>query len=113
MGFLFFGFGSILSPLVKRIPDVGTLIGYILRLGFFASPAMYPMSRMSGLHYKVNEYNPFAYFVESARLLLEVESVFESLNPLHFILIVMILLILTIIGFKRIDFLRWRMTTWS
>lgn len=113
MGFLFFGFGSILSPLVKRIPDVGTLIGYILRLGFFASPAMYPMSRMSGLHYKVNEYNPFAYFVESARLLLEVESVFESLNPLHFILIIMILLILTIIGFKRIDFLRWRMTTWS
>jgi|TARA_B110001452_G_C15232787_1_gene426937 lipopolysaccharide transport system permease protein len=113
MGFLFFGFGSILSPLVKRIPDIGTLIGYVLRLGFFASPAMYPMSRMTGLHYNFNEYNPFAYFAESARLLLGVDSVFESLNPLHFLLIVTVLVLLTIIGFKRIDFLRWRMTTWS
>ena len=113
MGFLFFGFGVIISPIVNQIPDLQNVISYMLRLGFYVSPAMYPMQRMEGLHYRINEYNPFAYFAEFARYLTGVDSVFSALNHLVFIAILTLLAIATYIGLVRIDRLRWRMTTWS
>jgi ABC-type polysaccharide/polyol phosphate export permease len=113
MGILFFGVGTILSPLVRRIPDFLTVIQYVLRLGFYISPAMYPMARMEGIHFKANEFNPFAYFAELARYLTGAESVFPNLNFYVFIIFVLMMALLTIIGFRRIDHLRWRMTSWS
>ena len=113
MGFMFFGFGVIISPLVNQIPDLQNVISYMLRLGFYVSPAMYPMERMEGLHYQLNELNPFAYFAEFARYLTGVDSAFTSLNIGVFLGILSFLSLFTYIGLRRIDKLRWRMTTWS
>ena len=113
MGFLSFGLGSIISPAVARIPDIKTIVGYVLRLGFYASPALYPMYKMTGTHYLVNTYNPFAFFAELGRDILGIKSVFNDLSTISFSIILSVLLIFTIIGFARIDYLRWRMTTWS
>lgn len=113
MGFLFFGFGVVISPIVNQIPDLQNVISYVLRLGFYVSPAMYPMARMEGIHYKVNEYNPFAYFAELARYLSDIDSTFMDLNLFTFGVIVSLLSLMTYIGLMRIDNLRWRMTTWS
>lgn len=113
MGFMFFGFGVIISPMVNQIPDLQNVISYMLRLGFYVSPAMYPMERMEGLHFQLNELNPFAYFAEFARYLTGVDSAFISLNLEAFIGILVSLSVFTYIGLKRIDQLRWRMTTWS
>ncbi len=113
MGFLFFGLGVIISPTVNQIPDLQNVISYVLRLGFYVSPAMYPMQRMEGLHYQVNEYNPFAYFAELARYLAGVDSSFPELSISIFCALVGVLIVSTYIGLVRIDKLRWRMTTWS
>ncbi|RJU90129.1 MAG: hypothetical protein DWC07_04435 [Candidatus Poseidoniales archaeon] len=113
MGFLMFGLGVLLSPYTNLIPDLQNVISYGLRLGFYASPAMYPMARMEGFHYRVNQYNPFAYFVEFGRYLANVDSTFLDLNPNFFAALVVALLLLTVVGLRRVDGLRWRMTTWS
>ncbi len=113
MGLLFFGLGVVIAPIAKRIPDIETVIKYVLRIGFYASPAMYPMAKMTGIHYKVMEYNPFSYFVELSRLFGGAESEFENLSMVRFFIFTSLLVIVTIIGIKRIDKLRWRMTTWS
>ena len=113
MGFMFFGLGVIISPLVNQIPDLQNVISYMLRLGFYVSPAMYPMERMEGLHYRLNEFNPFSYFAEFARYLTDVDSAFTSLNFGVFLGILSLLSLFTYIGLRRIDKLRWRMTTWS
>jgi ABC-2 type transport system permease protein len=113
MGMLFFGFGVLISPIPKRIPDFETIIKYILRIGFYASPAMYPMVKMTGLHYRIMEYNPFSYFVEYARYLAGSDSVFLSLDKAIFVFFITLLTLMMVIGLKRVDRLRWRMTTWS
>lgn len=113
MGFLFFGVGVVISPIVNQIPDLQNVVSYMLRLGFYVSPAMYPMERMEGLHYEINHYNPFAYFAELARYLAGVDSTFPDLSMLVFGSLLLVLGLSTYIGLVRIDKLRWRMTTWS
>ena len=37
----------------RRIPDVSNAVRYFLILYFYMSPALYPLSKTSGLHYKI------------------------------------------------------------
>lgn len=110
---LFFGLGASIAPIVNRIPDLKNIISYVLRIGFYASPAMYPMSLMVGLHYEINKFNPFAYVAETVREIMGLESTYNQLDPTLFYIHLIVLFFLTIIGIKRADELRWRMTTWS
>ena len=111
-GVLFFGVGASIAPLVSKIPDLKNLLSYILRLGFYTSPAMYPMSRMVGLHYKINEFNPFAYQAEFVRGLLNLDSMFYALDRYVLTLILLLVFVLTLYGIRKYDQLRWRMTAW-
>ncbi len=113
IGFLSEGLGMNLAPIAKNIPDLKNVVNYILMVLFFASPALYPMSFSSGLHYRLNEFHPFPYFVELSRYFAELDSVILDLDNRIFALFSLILVILTIRGYSIIDKLRWRMTTWS
>ncbi len=113
LGFMFFGLGLVVSPVVTKITDLKALVKYVLRLGFYASPTMIPMHKMSGIHYQINEYNPFSYYVELTRHYSGLQSKFTELDFGLCVSIFVIMLALTIIGIMRIDNLRWRMTTWS
>ena len=110
---LFFGIGASIAPIVSKIPDLKNLVSYALRVGFYASPAMYPMSLMTGLHYKINEFNPFAYLAELVRSMMGLESTFNQLNQNMFFILCLLLVIMTAYGIRRFDALRWRMTTWA
>ena len=37
MGLLFFGLGVVIAPIAKRIPDIETVIKYVLRIGFYVT----------------------------------------------------------------------------
>jgi ABC-2 type transport system permease protein len=113
IGFLSEGLGMNLAPIVKNIPDISNLVNYILMVLFFASPALYPMSFTTGIHYKLNELNPFTYFVETSRFFADLDSVILELDLRIYGLFLLILGILTFRGYFLIDKLRWRMTTWS
>ena len=113
IGLLGEGFGLNFSKLAHIIPDIKKIINYTLMLGFFVFSSIYPMSYCTGIHYKINEYNPFSYFVELSRDFFQLESVFDDLDVRIFMTIILLLFVMTIRGYKMIDNLRWEVTSWT
>lgn len=113
IGFLFEGFGITFFLAVKRIPDLNNIFRYFLQLLFFASPCLYPMSRTTGLHYQLNEFNPYSYFVEFVRLAFELDSVFEILDMKIFSTFLLFLIALSFRGYSSIDNFRWEVSRWG
>jgi|TARA_B100000287_G_scaffold434766_1_gene500300 ABC-type polysaccharide/polyol phosphate export permease len=112
IGILGEGFGLNLASLARRIPDFRNFVNYFLLLLFYGSPALYPMSVTTGIHYRINEFNPYSYFVESSRYFAGLDSVILDLDWKIFASMVAILILLTFRGYSGIDGLRWKVTTW-
>ena len=113
LGIFSFGLGLMISPLTMKIPDLNSIISYTLRLGFFVSPTMYPMTKMKGIHYTFNEFNPFSYFAEATRYYSGTPSTYSQLDFTIFAALVTVLTIITVIAISKYDSRRWRLTTWS
>ena len=113
MGILAEGVGFNLSKVIRRIPDFDNLIRYFLLLMFFGSPVLYSMSFTTGLHYTINGYNPFTYFVELVRHTSGVESVFFDLSSNVMFFMMTLTSLLALRGFYQIDKLRWEVSSWS
>ena len=113
IGIVFEGVALNLSALQRRFADLRIIINHFIRLMFFAGPVLYTMKAISGIHYRVNEYNPFTYFVEFVRNIAEVENDLTNLDYRIFIIYSIFLLFLTIRGYSKIDNLRWELSTWS
>ncbi len=113
IGILFEGLGQNFAMAAKRVPDINNIIHHFLRFMFYASPVLYPMTLTSGIHYTLNEWNPFTYFVELSRHLAGLDSVYSDLNSGIFVAYLTILVIMTIRGFSRIDKNRWELSAWS
>ena len=102
-----------LYMVTKKIPDITNVVKHSLRFMFFAGPVLYQMSLMEGLHYKFNEFNPFAYFAETSRYVAGIESVILDLDMRIFSLMILVLLSLSLRGYSQIDRNRWRMSSWT
>ena len=113
LGIVSEGFGLNLTLVVKRIPDVGYLVTYFLMLMFFGSPVLYPMSATNGLHYKINQFNPFSFFVETSRLASDLDSVILEIGSEIIIPIMTLLLLLSARGYSSMDKQRWEVSRWS
>lgn len=113
MAILFLGVGLIFSRVIQKIPDLGAILSWILRLGFFISPAIIPMWKMRGLHFEFNLYNPFAYFSEGTRMIAGETSMFDSFNTWLIVTWISSLTLIAAWAFYRFDNLRWRVSTWS
>ncbi len=113
VGILSQGTGMNLTMLTKRIPDLRKIISYGLRVFFYMSPCLYPMSKTTGLHYEILTYNPYSYFVEWVRLVANLESEFHELDMRLFSVIVLCLMFFTIRGIYSVDSNRWETSTWT
>lgn len=113
IGIIFEGVSLNLSSLQRRFADLKIIINHFLRMMFFAGPVLYSMKSISGIHYKINEFNPFTYFVELVRNVSDVENNFTELDDRIFLAYFIILLLLAIRGYSRIDNHRWELSTWS
>jgi ABC-type polysaccharide/polyol phosphate export permease len=113
LGLVSEGFGLNLSLVVRKTPDISNIINYFLLLMFFGSPVLYPMTRMEGLHYKINEYNPLTYFIESSRYVLQLDSVLELLDPIIGVAIVVTVFLISVRGYFSVDKVRWEVSSWS
>lgn len=113
LGIIAEGFGLNLTLVVKRIPDVGYLVTYFLMLMFFGSPVLYPMSATNGLHYKINQFNPFSFFVETSRFASDLDSVILEIGNEIIVPIMTLLLLLSARGYASIDKQRWEVSSWS
>jgi lipopolysaccharide transport system permease protein len=113
IGIMAEGFGLNLALTVRKIPDIGNIINYFLLLMFFGSPVLYPMELTEGLHYTINEYNPFSFFVEYSRWNMDLSSEIFNIEPTNIIFIMLILGFLAIRGLMSLDNLRWKVSNWS
>jgi len=113
LGIVSEGFGLSFSIIVKRIPDLGNLINYFLLLMFFGSPVLYPLNMTTGLHYEVNKFNPFSYFVEIVREYAGVGSAINDLDNITIFIISTIVVLISYKGFSSLDKIRWEVSTWS
>ena len=110
---MWYGLGSMLSPVGVKIPDTKTLVNYFGLLMFFGSPALYSLGQTSGLHRQICLYNPFTYLVEFARaIILDSEDylLLDFKVGFSYLIIFSAVLIISII---RFDSNRWKYTTWS
>ena len=113
VGLIFEGIGLSLSLLMKRIPDLVNVTNLFLRLMFFAGPVMYPMVATEGIHYTINMFNPFTYFVECARLFASQDSIIGSISEVQIIFIISLCAFISAIGYLRMDRTRWVISSWS
>ena len=113
LGILAEGFGLNIAIHAKRTPDLSNIVNYILLLMFFGSPALYSMTITEGLHYRINELNPFTYFVEFARKNAGAESAIDDLIGMEMYCICVILSVLAIRGYRTLDRQRWEISSWS
>lgn len=113
IGIVFEGIGLSFSLTMRRFPDLLNIVNLFLRLMFFAGPVMYPMAATEGIHYKINLFNPFTYFVEFARYQANLESIILDLDLLITLTILSVCLTSAYLGYSRVDKFRWRMTTWA
>lgn len=113
LGIVSEGFALNLSLIAKRIPDINYLITYLLMLMFFGSPVLYPMSATSGIHYTINKFNPFSYYIEAARYASELDSVIFEIGSEIIVSVMSILLLLTARGYISMDKQRWEVSSWS
>ena len=113
LGLISEGVALNLALLAKRIPDLTNLVRYSLLVMFFASPALYPMSLASGAHYRANEFNPFAFFVEAARFASGLDSVLSELDPMLIFVVLFAFCVLSIRGYSTLDSQRWVISRWS
>ena len=113
LGLISEGLGLNLAIYARRIPDLSNFVNYFLLLMFFGSPALYPMEVTSGIHYRLNELNPFTYFAEFVRQSSGLESVFHELNYVHMLVILSVILLLSFRGYNSLERQRWEVSSWS
>jgi len=71
------------------------------------------MSMTSGLHYRINEFNPFSYFVETVRFMADLDSEIGEFPELQIIAIISSVVAFSMRGYMQIDRLRWEVSSWS
>jgi len=110
---MWYGLGSMLSPIGVKIPDTKSLVNYFGMLMFFGSPALYSLGQTSGIHRKICLYNPFSYLVEFARAIILDSEDYLLLDVKIGVFYAIIFSAVLIISLIRFDKNRWRYTTWS
>jgi ABC-type polysaccharide/polyol phosphate export permease len=110
---MWYGLGSMLSPIGVKIPDTKSLVNYFGMLMFFGSPALYSLGQTSGMHRKICLYNPFSYLVEFARAIILDSEDYLLLDVKIGVFYAIIFSAVLIISLIRFDKNRWRYTTWS
>jgi len=87
MVFIPYSLGLFLSILTVRLPDIGKIIPYILRFGFYLSPVLYPAERLYELP-NVNQFikilynfNPMVHVIAATRDIFLVGKMFD-LTPI-------------------------------
>ena len=105
--------GYNLVLVISKTPDVKPIFDFVLRLGFFVSPVLYPLESCTGIHRVINDYNPISLVIELSRYYCGVYNEYHlDLTPLHFFIFCMILF-LALRGLVKLDGYRWELSTWN
>ena len=94
-------------------PDIKQIFDFFIRLGFFLSPVLYPLSQTEGLHRSANMFNPTTYFIELSRFVTGTLEEQIAILDLQSLLVLSLFILLGIRGVVKLDNYRWRVSTWN
>ncbi len=98
------GFGIIVSSLTTTYRDFSVLLAFLLQLGMYATPIVYPMSYLQNKSYaRIIELNPLTPLVEAFRYALFGKGTFDSLDILYSFIFMVVVLVIGLILFNRVE----------
>jgi lipopolysaccharide transport system permease protein len=103
MGLLSLGFGMIFSALTTKYRDLGMLLGFGMQLWMYATPIIYPLSKVPVQYQWIIRLNPLTPIVETFRYAFLGAGSFSWLNLGYSALITLIILFLGTIIFNKVE----------
>jgi ABC-type polysaccharide/polyol phosphate export permease len=101
--------GLFLSIFTVKLPDIGKIVPYLLRFGFYISPILYPPERVYELEevpaffISIYNLNPMVHVITAVRDLLYTGQMFDIKRLLIILLITMIFMQFGIIYFRSVS----------
>jgi lipopolysaccharide transport system permease protein len=97
------GLGMILSSITNKYRDIAKLVSVSMRLLMFATPVIYPFSKVPDKYKPIIMLNPMTSIVESFRYFWLGTSTFSWNNLLYSFVFMVVVLLIGIVAFNRIQ----------
>jgi homopolymeric O-antigen transport system permease protein len=97
------GFGILISSLTTKYRDLTFLVGFGVQLMMYASPIVYPLSSVSEKYKSILKMNPITSIIEGFKFIFLGKGIWDWNNLGYSILIMMILLLISLLIFKRVE----------
>ncbi len=105
--------GYNLALICTNSPDIRQIFDFIIRLLFFVSPVLYPLSIAEGFHREISEFNPLTYFIEYSRYVCGVVDTGLIPDSPWKIATLLFFIGFSVRGSIVLDKYRWRVSTWN
>lgn len=97
------GLGLLVTSLSIKYRDVSMFMGYLISLGLYITPVVYPLSSAKGLSNLLLKLNPMTFPIESFRYLLFGIGTFSSLGIIYMITVSILILLIGTIAFNKAE----------
>jgi len=97
------GLGLLVAAIATKYRDFSMLLGYILQLGLFLAPVVFPLSSITGKFKLMVSANPMTFPIELFRYSFFGTGTFSSMNILYMIVITIILLFVGVYAFNKYE----------
>jgi lipopolysaccharide transport system permease protein len=95
------GVGLFVAAISTKYRDISMLIGYVLQLGLFVAPVVYPLSSINGKFRLLVSVNPMSFPLELFRYSLFGTGTFSSQGILYMIVSTLIILLIGLYAFNK------------
>lgn len=97
------GLGLTFAALATKYRDFSMLLAYVLQLGLFLTPVVFPLSNISGMFRELVSYNPMTYPIELFRFALFGTGTFSLGGILYMLGTTFVLLLTGIYAFNKYE----------
>ena len=97
------GLGLLVASIAVKYRDISMLIGYVLQLGLFLTPIVYPLSSLSGKYKLLVSANPMTLPVELFRYSFFGTGSFSYIAILYTIIATLFMLLIGLYAFNRTE----------
>ena len=97
------GLGLLVAAIATKYRDISMLLGYLLQLGLFLAPVVFPLSSVSGKFKFMISFNPMTFPIELFRFSFFGTGSFSTMNILYMIVITIIILFVGVYSFNKYE----------
>jgi lipopolysaccharide transport system permease protein len=97
------GLGLLVAAVATKYRDFSMLLGYLLQLGLFLAPVVFPLSSISGKFKLMVSFNPMTFPIELFRHSFFGTGSFSTLSILYMIMSTMIMLFAGVYAFNKYE----------